>query len=199
MPFQKRASLLAKLAVTGAALAALALPGGAAAADCTLPATAQTFAQFGDPNHYYLATGGGFEVSDAKGWSLFGSTSVIAENEPFMLAGTSDTRSVRVPAGSSVRSGKFCVTARLPHLRFVAKHAGGGDLEVRVDTYNGSELIGTAYTAVPAAEHGQWAPSRYVSLNTSGIPAGEKAHAQVTILSQGDWQVDDVFIDPYAK
>jgi hypothetical protein len=199
MPFQKRGALFAKLAVTGAALAALALPGGAAAAapvGCDLPATTQVFSSFGDTSHYYLSSGGAFEKLT---WATTGAAALVAENEPFKLNAATDTRSLGLGAGATARSPKFCVSADLPHLRFVARARGSEPLEARIDTFVSGTLVSSTVTSIPAAAHTTWTPSQFVSLNTSGMAPGEKATAQVTFTSHGDWLVDDVYIDPYAK
>lgn len=199
MPFQKRDVLLAKLAVAGAAIAALAVPGGAVAAapaGCDVPATTQVFASFGDTSHYYLAGGGAFEKLT---WATAGAAALVAENEPFKLNAATDTRSLGLGAGATARSPKFCVSADLPHLRFVARARGTEPLEARIDTFVSGTLVSSTTTSIPASVHTAWAPSQYVSLNTSGMAAGEKATAQVTFRSRGDWLVDDVYIDPYAK
>jgi len=193
-----------KNAVVGGALAVAALgaPAGAlasgTASGCTIPATQQEFAQFGDPSYYYLADGGAFEGKTT--WRLSGGAGLVSGSEPFGLVSSSHVSSLRVPAGASAQSGRFCVSNQIPHLRFVARAQGAGDLSVRVDTYaTGGALIGSRTQTVPAAAHTAWAPTAYIDLDTSRMAPGEKALAQVTVTSAGTWQVDSVFIDPYAR
>lgn len=221
MPFQKR-RILAAAAAIGAA-AGLALPSAASAAlsttnltaplgsgPCVLPPTSQVFSDFGDTNNYYLAGGGGFEQGlrgilggsgHAAAWAGDGATSIVAENEPFRLAGARDRSSVRVADAGTLTSSAFCVSADQPHLRLLAKSVSGtGTLQVRVSTVGWTGGHRATTTVITARAHGEWAPTRFVTLNTAGMPADERGLANVTITSRGGtWLVDDVFIDPYAK
>ena len=97
---------------------------------CTPNATTQVFAAFGDPRYYYLAPGGAFEGSIS--WRMSGAVSLAAENEPWYLAGTRHQSSARLAAGASITSEKFCVSRDTPYLRFLAKSAGSGQLDVTI-------------------------------------------------------------------
>ena len=86
----------------------------------------------------------------------------------------------------------------MPHLRFVAKSRGSGQLDVTVRTqYRGSS--DSSGGSIAPDSHRVWAPSRYVELKTDQIRAGESGTATVAFRSQGDWQIDDVYVDPYRK
>ena len=192
-----------------AACATLALPSAALAgkstttttspsspSSCSYPATSQSFLRWGDTSYYYLASGGAMETMS---WSGSGG-SIVAGNEPWYLASTLHKNSLRLPRGASVTSPKFCVSAALPHLRFVAK-AASGEITVRVDLYNAAtgKVSSSHSETLFASSHLPWAPTRFVSLDTGGMAAGETANATVTITSYGDWLVDDVFVDPYRS
>jgi hypothetical protein len=193
-----RGAALAALALTALAVPSAALA-GPAPAGCTIPATTQAFAQFGDTSNYYLADGGAFEGSKTS-WRLSGGAGLVAGSEPFALVSTTHSSALRVPSGATAQSGRFCVSSEIPHLRFVARSAGGGDLTVRIDTYaTGGALIGSRTQTVAAAAHTAWAPTAFIDLDTSAMAPGEKALAQMTVISHGDWRVDSVFIDPYAR
>jgi hypothetical protein len=179
------------LTIGGALCALVAMPGAALAAECPVQTTTQAFAQFGDTNQYYLAPGGAFETLS---WSKIGSVELSTQDDPFGLAAGS--YSVRLERSEAVRSMPICVDRTMPHLRFVGQGSGQLDVEVRV-TYDGS--TNSSSGSVSDSAHRAWAPSRFVSLNTDAIPAGESATATITFRSQGGWRVDNVFIDPYRR
>jgi hypothetical protein len=181
--------LLLTICATMGAL--VVMPGAALAAECPVQATNQAFAQFGDTNEYFLAPGGAFETLT---WTRFGNVVLSNQNDPFALADGS--YSVHLSEGESVRSMPICVDRTTPHLRFVAKGNDQLDVEVRV-SYRGS--TDSSNGSVSGDAHRAWAPSRYISLKTDAIPVGESASATVTFRSQGDWRVDNVFVDPYRR
>jgi hypothetical protein len=200
MPLPCKLRTLTKLAAAaGASLALLALPGTAAAASvCPVQVTAPVFAQFGDPRDYYLAPGGSFEGSVS--WAKSGGVSLVAGNEPWFLAGAGHTTAVRLTQGGTITSAKLCVTAAEPYLRFVAKATGYGSLVVSVTGKSGSGTKFTsATTSISAGAHRAWAPSRLVSLNTASYTSDDPGYVEITFRSQGDWVVDDVFVDPYRR
>lgn len=200
---QRRRALAGTAAIVALAMAAIptvasARKVSATSSGCSLPSTSQVFSSFGDLNQYYLASGGSFE--GALTWAKSGDAAAVLGNEPYYLAGADHKSSVRLRSGGSLTSAKFCVSADLPHLRFLAKSAGSGQLDVRVDTYAGDGTVtGSSSGSISPSDHASWAPTRFVSLNTSSIPAGQTAYASLTISSQGDWHVDDVFVDPRMR
>lgn len=201
MPLKR--SHVGRLAALAALATAAALPSGAlaagTAAGCTIPAGTQAFAQFGDTSSYYLPSGGNFE--QANGWKTSGNATLQYDNDPFNVTGLNSQRtSYRLPSGASVRSGRFCISADTPHLRFTARSIGSGPLTVQVDSYStGGTYLSTSTQTISAADHGAWAPTANVALPTTGMAAGDKALAQVTLISNGDWLADDVMVDPYAR
>lgn len=190
------------------ALGALVAPAGVLAAQttapadtstpCNLPTSTQLFAGFGDLNYYYPAPGGSFETMQ---WGTSGKVSLVPETAPLGLGAAGDAQSVRLPARTSITSPDFCVSQAMPHLRFAARSYGSGPLAVRVDLYQKGVLKTSATTQLAAGDYVSWAPTADVTLDTSTLSAGEKALARVTMTSQtsGDWQVDDVYVDPYAR
>lgn len=181
------------LAGIGGALCALvATPGAAMAAECPVPVTTQAFAQFGDANQYVLAPGGDFEVLT---WATVGSVRLTSQHDPFGLA--PGVFGLDLDEDESVTSTTFCVDRTMPHMRFVAK-GDEGQLTVTVSvTYNGS--TDTSSGSISTSDHRSWAPSRFVDLKTGSIPAGESATAKVKFSSDGEWLIDNVFLDPYRR
>lgn len=220
MPIQKRHRAIRALAVAGVVLGAMAVPAAAVGpgpegGPCLLPPTSKVFAAFADDNNYYLAGGGAFEYGADRllgrgldterdhlaAWTGNLMASVVSGNEPFRLAGRADRSSMRLRAGGRVTSTPFCVSADQPHLRLVARSlGGGGELRVRVSTVGWTGAARATTTVLAPAAHRAWAPSRYIPLNTTGMPADERGLAYVTVESAGgSWLIDDVFVDPYAK
>jgi hypothetical protein len=188
--------LLALAAVVAAAFATA--PTAASAATCTIGSTSQSFARFGDPGWYFLAPGGAFEGSLT--WQKSGSVALVAGNEPFLLAGKSHKTSLRLRSGGSVTTPKLCVSPELPHLRFMAKSSGSGQLDVEVRVYGSNgEVTDSSSGGISPSDHLAWAPSRLVSLKRDKFAAGETGLVTVTFKSQGDWLVDDVLVDPYRR
>jgi hypothetical protein len=186
----KRLLISAALAVTAMA----ALPSGAMAAECPLTPTTQAFAAFGDANQYFLAPGGDFD--SLKDWTVRGKAALVEDVNPLKLS--ANRRSVHLETGESVTSVSFCVDSTMPHLRFTAKAAGSGQLDVTVQTQVGRSTDSSGGSVSPD-DHRSWHASRYVELKTDGIRDGRSGTATVTFRSQGDWHVDDVFVDPYRK
>lgn len=189
-----RAVLLATLAVLGGA--APAAHASDQVQDCEMPELERVFERWGDKNHYFLADGGGFE---SMRWDHKGRGGLVDENEPFGLAGPGHGKSLHVEDGR-VTSTPFCVSASMPHLRFMAKAAGDDKLEVRVELRDETgHKTGSSKVSVVPEDHGDWAPSVYVSLDTHEMAPGEMALATVSFKAKDPWLVDAVFIDPYAR
>jgi hypothetical protein len=190
------------------AIIALAAPAGATASvrwkppkdqahKCDIPASTTVFAAFGDFNAYFLAPGGSFE--DGLTWTALGRAEMAPVNDPFALGTEAFGRSLRLRPGAIVITPKLCVTADLPHLRFVAKAFGSGQLDVEVRVYGlRNEIVDSSSGGISPSDHRQWAPSRFVDLKTQDLQQ-KVGYIDVVFRSQGDWLIDDVYIDPRAR
>jgi hypothetical protein len=190
---------LTRLAAAIAAAAAL-LPGTPAAAatpGCATGPTSKAFSRFGDLGDYFLAPNGGFE--QALTWSRSGSVSRVAGSEPFNLAGAGHSSSLRLLKDGSVTTPMLCVSPELPHLRFVAKSSGSGQLDVEVRFYENGKVTDSSSGSISPSDHALWAPSRAVLLKVDKLKPGQTGSVTVTFKSQGDWLVDDVFVDPLKR
>lgn len=197
-PRHRRRQTLAAAALVIAALGGAAPAAHAATptGDCEMPELTRVFERWGDQNHYFLAEGGGFE---SLTWSHKGDGGLVNENEPFSLAGPGHRRALRLDEGR-VTSMRFCVSASMPHLRFMAKTLGKDRLDVRVDLYDDNgRVTNSSGGSISSDDHKSWAPTRFISLNTAGMGPGETATATLTITADDPWLVDAVFIDPYAR
>jgi hypothetical protein len=179
------------------AVAVAATPATASAAECATGPTSQPFASFGDLGDYFLAPNGGFEQELT--WAVSGSVARVLGNEPYMLAGLGDRYALRLGKGGAVTTPTLCVSREMPHLRFVARASGSGQLDVRVSFYENGRVTDSSSGSVSPSRHATWAPSRLVDLKVDRLQAGQTGSVTVSFRSQGDWLVDDVFIDPYRR
>jgi hypothetical protein len=191
------------IAITAAALAIAIVSAGAAQA-CNYTGAEQVFKPWGDQDSYVLAPDGGFEAG-GQGWSLAGGANVANANEAFHLHGSGDSRSLALPAGSTAVSPPVCMSLDTPSFRLVARNSGDPSSGLRVEaTY---ALLGLVRTKTVSTVYGNstWAPSQQMSTVLSlstivGTVIPSAIQIRITPLgSGGQWQVDDVYIDPFAR
>lgn len=195
-----RAKLAGLIAVTSMALV---LSAGSAQA-CSYSGAEQVFSPWGDQHHYVLAPDGGFEAG-ASGWSLSGGARTVAGNESYYLNDAADKRSLSLPAGSKAVSPPICMSLDTPIFRMFARNTGDPSSRLRVEAVY--KLLGLVRTkAVSTVAAGSfWAPTQQMSTVLSLativgtlIPSAIQIH--ITPLdSKGKWQVDDLYIDPFAR
>ena len=179
------------LAAVGA-LAALALAVPQAHAACPELPLDRTFQPWLDPAYYQEAPDGGFEVGGS--WSLRDGAVVVKGNQPFFAG----TKSLDLPAGSSATTAPICVTVAHPTIRFFARNTGSTaaplTVTVRFKTLLGlpAELpVGTVLGGVA------WQPTPPLLL--VGNLVSDEVRFQFTSAPGSDWQIDDVYVDPYSK
>ena len=195
--FRARLAAVFAIAVLSLGLAAVS------AQACSYPGAKPVFAPWGDPHSYALAPDGGFE-SGGAGWSLRGAQ-VVAGNETYQLNGPADSRSLALPTGSSAASPPICMSIDTPLFRFVARNTGDPSSRLRVEAvYSLLGLVRTNVVNTITAGSG-WAPSKQVStvlgLSTIvGTILPSAIQIRFTPLdSKGRWQVDDLYIAPFAR
>jgi hypothetical protein len=198
-----RRALLA--AITGAvAIGAFAAPASAgiltaSATNCGDETLSQPFSGFGDQAQYKQVKGGSFEGS-LTDWSLIGRAKVVSGNEPWKVGGASHAKSLLLPAGSSVITPTACVGLAEPTLRFFAKKNSGllSTLVVSVYVKTSLGLVVPVPVGVVLA-NGQWkaTPKMLIVANLLPLLPGDRTPVafQFTPLL-GEWQIDDVFVDP---
>ena len=185
------------------ALVAMIAFAGTAQAACSTDGAKQAFSQWGDQRNYVLAPDGGFEAG-AEGWDLDGAR-VVGGNESYYLNSPDDRRSLALPAGSSAGSPPVCMDIGTPSFRMVARNTGDPTSKLRVTaTYKLLGLVRTqTFGTVTAGS--EWTPtasqSTVLTLSTIiGTLIPSAIEIRVTPLdSKGNWQVDDLFIDPFAR
>jgi hypothetical protein len=198
-----RAALAALAAAV--ASAALAAPANAgiltkSATDCDAPVESHPFAQFGDGNAYKPVDGGTFEGGDG-GWTLRGGAKLVAGNEAYKVSGGDDRYSLQLPAGSSATSPTVCVGVNDPTLRFFVRKNSGllSTMAVSVKVETSLGLVVTVPIGVDLG--GGWHPSLPMLMVGNLLPLlpGDQTPVQFqfTPLLGGNWQIDDVYVDPW--
>lgn len=194
----------AKLAgITAAALLALAAFAGSAQA-CSYSGATQVFKPWGDQSSYVLAPDGGFE-GGGTGWTFSHGAGVVAGNESYNVNGAGDSHSLALPAGSSAVSPPICMQIDTPSLRLFARNTGDPSSRLRVEAVYGLLGLIQTKTITDVSAGSSWAPSQSVStvlgLSTIvGTLIPSSIQLRITPLdSRGNWQVDDVYVDPFAR
>lgn len=171
---------------------------GAALPSCGL--TSQPFAAFGDVSSYCALPDNGLESGPA-GWSLAGGAAIVAGNEPWYVSGYG-SHALDLPPGATATSPSVPVSLLDPYFRMFARSGGAdGGLHVQILfrglTGNLTGLLNLGTFA--AGDYPDWAPTATVP-SLLALPLGTSS-AQVRLTSSassGDWQVDDIYVDPFA-
>lgn len=171
--------------------------------DCGNPDLSQPFLPWLDAAHYFSL--GTFE-DNAAGWSLSSGAGVTSGNEPWQVAGSSDSQSLDLPRGSSATSPTVCVGIDDPAVRFFAKRSGGGLLGklsvLEVDAIVQTNVLGATVT-VPVGVTGTgngWSPTLPMVVAADLLPLLPGNQTPVafkfTPIGTADWQIDDTYVDP---
>jgi hypothetical protein len=204
-----RRALLAAItavAMTGA-IAAPASAGilTASERDCGDETLTQPFAQFGDQANYKLVENGSFE-NGTDGWMLAGGARVVSGNEPWKVGGSDHGRSLVLPAGSTAISPVSCVGLAEPTMRFFAKKSRApllGISTLAVSVYVKTSLGLTVPVPVGVVlGNGQWKPTPPMLIVANLLPLlpGDRTPVAFQFTPVlGDWQIDDLYVDPYRS
>jgi hypothetical protein len=193
-----------KLLLIALTVASVMAISAASAQACSYTGAEQVFKPWGDSSSYVLAPNGGFETG-ATGWALRGEAAVVEGNESFFLNGEADDRSLALPAGSSATSSPICMSLDTPSFRLVARNSGDPSSRLRVEAVY--PLLGLIRTKTVSTVYAgsEWAPtqkmSTVLSLSTIvGTLIPSAVQIRITPLdSVGQWQVDDLYVDPFAR
>jgi hypothetical protein len=193
-----------RIIALAAASLTLMVAASPAAADtgCTTAPSSPVFAQFGDTANYMPLQGGNFE-GPLTGWSL-AKASVVSGNEPFYVGSTTDSHSLSIAGGGSATSPAFCASSVLPSYRFFAQttsNSPNATLTVAVlySGVNGNSSTPPA-PVVLNSTMGSWQLSAPLNLGAM-LNNGQSVNAQLVFTASpgSTWQIDDVYIDPYAR
>jgi hypothetical protein len=184
--------MMRPLLIAVGALAALALTAASAgAATCPEQPLARTFQPWLDLAWYQAAPDGGLERGGS--WTLSGGAAIVDGNQPF-LAGE---RSLELPAGASAITAPICVTVAHPTLRFFARNTGAPPAPLNVSVVFRTLLglqVELPVGAVLAGE--RWAPSPILPVLANLLSNEVRFRFRP---AGGEWQLDDLYIDPYSK
>jgi hypothetical protein len=202
----RRALLAATAAIATAAVFAAPASAGiltVSAKNCGDETLTQPFSGFGDRANYKLVEGGSFETG-ATGWTLTRGAKVVGGNEPWTVGGSGHGKSLKLPAGSTAISAPSCVGLAEPTMRFFAKKTrapllGVSTLAVSVWVKTSLGLVVPVPVGVVLG-NGQWKPTPPMLIVANLLPLlpGDRTPVafQFTPIL-GDWQIDDVYVDPW--
>jgi hypothetical protein len=164
---------------------------------CAYPNATQAFSQWGDDAYYELAPDGGFEAG-GTGWTFGTGAGLVSGNETAYLNDTADQNSLRLPYGGTATSPRFCVDASTPVFRFMTLNSGDDHAKLRVTvTY---ELAKGSKTRVTELRAGQdWTATQPLQLDTDGESERVARISFTPSEAGGQWLLDDVYIDPFAR
>ena len=162
----------------------------------------------GDSGQYFLVPGGDFE-GDLSGWTLNDGAATVSGNESFQLGSLSDTQSLLLPDGASVTTPDICVTMQSPDLRFALLNQGVKDAKLQV-FLNFTDDKGNPRTQKLKDLTGgpSWAlsdPLKFLGPVNSILKRNGQTTVSFTFVanakkgSQGSWQIDDIYVDPYCS
>ena len=186
------------VAVCVAVLTALALMGtGSAGINRCSGGTTQPFLPWGDGAYYVSVPNGDFESGKA-GWTLQGDAAIVSGNESFDVGGATDAFSLSLPADSTARTTSTCIGTESPTMRFFARNTGAKSSTLRVDAiYQDSHGLTWSATVGDFQAGADWQPTEILPISAD-VSGQTFVSFQFTPEGNGDWQIDDVYVDPYV-
>lgn len=183
--------------------AVLLLGAAPALASCPSPSASTPFAQWGDTNSYFIVPGASFEgTPDDVGWNLW-NAGLTPGNEPFDVGSPTDDQSLTIDAGGVATSPTFCLDDTMSDIRFIAQEdEAGSDLQVNLLVWRWHRMYTIPIADLSDGSMPSWAPTAPLSLPTGNIPNGYSVTAALQVVvpsSQGSWQIDDMYVDPYRS
>ena len=203
MPISLSTRPVRRLAAALAGAACLCAAAPVAAQACASTPTSQPFAQFGDSASYSRVPGGSFEPGSAP-WAM-SESAIVGENESYRVAGGSHSLEIR--QGGEAVSPPMCVNSSYPTLRFFARQMpsryGWGVLAVSV---RWTAADGSRQETVVGSTQGEtsWSPGPIMNLADalpiwSGSPDLQVQLVFRAYAGGADWEIDDVYADPYSR
>ncbi len=200
-----RAALGAATAcLTAAALATPAQAGvlTESAVGCGTPKLTQPFKPWLDHAHYKLVDNGTFETG-AHGWTLTGGARVVNGTASQRVSGPG-SKSLLLPAGATATTPPVCVGLNEPTMRYFAPKNKGLLSTMTVSVQVQLELGGLWVTLPIGVDlGGKWHPSlpNLVLANLLPLlpPDMTAVRFKFAPILGGEWQIDDVYVDPRAR
>jgi hypothetical protein len=170
-------------------------------AQCPDVSLANSFSIFGDLANYTPVADGHFE-NGLGDWSVSGSASVVPVNEPYYIRSGGDSNSLQIRDGAKAVSSAFCVDTGYPYFRFFARNPSGGfgTLKVKARWTVGDTQQEETLGYLWGASYRSWSVSDMLPLcDRIDLQNGTQT-VRLTFQSlSGNWQIDDVYIDPYRR
>jgi hypothetical protein len=172
------------------------------ATDCGDPTVSQVYKPWLDTSNYKLAAGGDFE-NGTDGWVLTGGAHVVAGDATTKIGDADDAKSLDLPAGATATTPPVCVGLNEPTMRFFTRKNSGllSTMTVSVEVQTSLGLWVTLPIGVDLG--GAWHPSLPMLVVANLLPLLPPDQTAVKFKFQpilgGDWQIDDVYVDPRAR
>jgi hypothetical protein len=199
------ASVLAVMATTAPAANAGALAN--TAVSCSTYTFQNPFTPWFDYNAYTLAPSGSLETSSwSTDWKLSGTAKRVAGNESYFVHAKSDAYSLSLPPGSSATTRAMCTTLDYPSFRFFMRNTGASTSTLKVEVLF-EDLAGSVHSLQIANLAGKstWQPSSSILFLMNVLSIANKNGTSPVAFrftpqgSGGNWQIDDVYVDPYKR
>jgi hypothetical protein len=188
---------LSVLAFGGILAGSVIAPTGADATSvCGARTLTKSFSRFGDQNDYFVPPSGDFEGS-LSGWTLNGAT-VVSENEPWKIYGSSHSKSLSIPAGGKIVSKPICLGTNEDLVRMMIKLPNNNSaVRVTVTAQAANGKVSTVNAVAPGGVLG-WRVSNQFAIPGTQYLTGPMTTV-ITIESTGSTAilVDSVSIDPW--
>jgi hypothetical protein len=198
------AALAAFCVVSGGAAVAQANPLSLLVA-CPNETLSQPFAHWGDNSDYTPVPGGSFETG-TPAWTLTHSATVVSGNETSYVGGASQSKSLSLPSGSSGTSPSMCTSIFDPTARLFVRNTGKSSSQLTVQALYPGLLGGTQTTTIGVLKGSStWEPAPAMTLllgnllATLSLDSTKIAFRFTPADNTGDWQIDDVYLDPYGR
>ena len=202
MRIARAAGAAIAMAAASAALTAPAQAGvlTTSATDCGNPEISQAFKPYGDSASYKLV--GDFE-NGADGWVLTGGAKIVSGDATSKIGDAGESKSLSLPTGSTATTPPVCVGLNEPTLRFLTRKNSGllSTMSVWVDVQTSVGVWVTLPLGVDLG--GGWHPSLPMLVVANLLPLLPQDMTAVRFrfapLLAGNWQIDDVYVDPRAR
>jgi hypothetical protein len=195
--------------IAGIALSAFAAPAAQAASPVPVGSPScvpeakltHPFELWGDLAPYTLVPGGDFE-SRPSGWTLRHGARIVDGNEPFHVGSPNDRRSLSLADDGSAISAPVCIDESYPSFRLFAQNRGdrSSKLEIDVLYLDAAGRVRSRNVSEYVAGSRDWAPTQPIII---GLPfANGPAPVAFRFTADdedGDWLIDDVYVDPMAR
>jgi hypothetical protein len=167
------------------------------------PTLDYNFSAWNDYGLYTPVPNAGVE-SGSTGWTLRNGAAVVAGNEPWKIGGASHRFSLNLPAGASATTAPLCIDETYPHFRLFARNTGPltGVLKIEVLYLDSKGNIVNTKPYDYRASTNTWQPTGMVGINvftSKTTVAAAPVAFRFTVGNGASYQIDDVYVDPWAR